>query len=255
MISSLVRKALLLVLASALFVASPAAATPIVISNTSYVFGAVSLLRDGVPVGTVDYYDSTEWATPPLSGSWNIAGSRAGTTSGSVFVASSTRGTISPTTFTGIGLTFQRASIADIPAGLGSMSWARSVHNVTFEVTSATPFSYDARYFGTTDGLYGAIVGRLESANGVPLFIDQFRSFQDLDETRSHSGVLSPGRYSLILVSDPLQLIAPGGTVQDGGFEFSMEFQPASEIPEPSTLLLLAGGLGLAWRRYRGARS
>jgi len=104
---------------------------------------------------------------------------------------------------------------------------------------------YSGHYFGASDSLFAGLVGRLEQVNGVPPFADAFRFFPSaLDETSTHSGVLPSGSYSLILVSDPLPVIAPGETNKIGGFDFTFGLAPVAATPEPGTIVLL--GLGLA---------
>jgi hypothetical protein len=246
----LARAAWFPVVAAALLMPTRAGADPIILNNSSFAFGLVSLLSGGVTIST-HQFATTDWANVPLSGTWNFAGSIAGTPSGSVFVASSTRGTISASSLSGIGLTSNRASVQDIAPALSSTSWAASIYNVSFELTERTPFTYSAHYFGTSDALFDNLVGRLDRSDEFSIFTDRFSRFQDLDENRTHSGVLAPGRYMIFLASDPGQLVAPGGTSTDGGFEFSLQLGPATgaEVPEPSTLLLVGGGLALLARR------
>ena len=247
-----------------LFAPAAASADPIVLRNTSYIFGYVTLLQDGMPVGGGQYFDTAEAGIrAPLSGGWVLSDSRTIDAGGATVIASSDLGAsfsydnFSRWTFSGSSTTVAFAFLENPAAGAGAQAWARSVYNVTFEVPEPTTYDFDGRYFGQTESVYAALVGRLEGESGWPiLFSDVFQSFSgSLDERRFHSGRLEPGVYNLVLVSDPVYLVAPGQMLKEGGFEFTFDMTP---VPEPGTMILLGSGLavaaGRALRRRRGAR-
>jgi hypothetical protein len=239
------RFGMIVLIGELLCTAGRAAADPVIFKNTSFIFGYVAVVQDGNPTSTGHFFD-TSGTSQPQSGTWTVSDSRTISERGaSATVASSVAATLSPTLFTGSGRTDSLAASNPVVSGLGAQSWGLSVFNVSFQLSEPFSFAYSGRYFGTSDSLFAGLVGRLEQVDGVPLFTDAFRFFPNsLDEMRNHSGILMPGSYSLILVSDPVAVIAPAATTKSGGFDFTFDLAPAAATPEPSSIVLL--GLGFA---------
>lgn len=234
---------------------SGAWADPIVFQNTSHIFGHVTVVENGIPIIVGSSFDtSLTGPAAPTTGSWNLTDSRDVSERGAgARIESSVEGTFAANRITGSGRVQGTASASAV-GNVGGQSWGRSVVNVTFRLDQPEVFSYRANYFAETDGIFGALVGRLspvDLASGSelpPIISDLFQFFpNNLAEQTAHSGVLEPGFYRLILVSDPLFVTAPGSTFRNSGFDVSLEFEP---VPEPGSLLLITTGLlGLAVRK------
>ncbi len=152
-------------------------------------------------------------------------------------MASSVGATLTSDGFSGSGRVTSTAEADSASATLTAESWGRSVFNVSFQLLEPHSFSYTGRYLADTDTLFGGLVGRLEDvdvSSGTSVFSDAFRFFPGaIDRTISHAGLVGPGFYSLVLVSDPLPVDAPGATRKIGGFDFTFALAPAA-VSRPS---------------------
>ncbi len=238
-------------------------ADPIVFQNTSYIFGFATVLEDGRVVNVGNFFDTSEPApSPPLTGTWGLSDTRSAALDGArAYVASSVGATLTSDGFSGSGRVTSTAEADSASATLTAESWGRSVFNVSFQLLEPHSFSYTGRYLADTDTLFGGLVGRLEGvdvSSGTSVFSDAFRFFPGaIDRTISHAGLVGPGLYSLVLVSDPLPVDAPGATRKIGGFDFTFALAPAAvPTPEPATFMLVGGGtLALAAGKWRWAKA
>jgi hypothetical protein len=248
---------------SALLPANSARADAIVYRNDASIIGVASVLENGLPApGSVGHFfdpagglgiptPSDDWPLP-TTGTWSVSDSVTYSERGATAtIAASVSGTLAPRQFTGSGLTTSTASADGAAAGIGAQTWGHAGFNIGFELTEPHTFAYTAHYFGEGDSLFSNVGAGLQPELGGRVFLDTFSFFTALDETRSHMGILGPGRYQFFAVSHPAYVTAPENSRKVGGFDFTLDLSPVEPIPEPATVLLVAAGLAGVVRRSR----
>lgn len=241
-------------------------ADAIVYRNGSYIVGVAHVLENGIPTpGSVGHFFDPTGAIggpppppeslPPTSGTWTMSDSVTHSELGATATAAaSVGGTLTPTQFTGSARTTNTAAADGVAPGISAQSWGLAGFSVAFELDEPHTFAYSARYFAEGESQFGVMLAGLEvdSLERPQVFSDTFDPFTILDESRSHTGILGPGRYLLGVRSHPWYVTTPEFTRKLTGFDFTFDLAPAAPVPEPATILLVTAGLAGIVRRAHG---
>lgn len=245
----LINRATVLAVAIWLSAVGGAWADPVVYFNLSNISGEAIISQNGVRV-FADSYGSGQ-SLPP-TGTWAINDAVAISELGASSASSGAFDiSISPNLFSGSGQSSSSAASADASAAIGAEAWSQTFFGVLFRVTEPTAYDYSARFVG--DGQMEGVLWQVDPETGLPsaaaLFYDSLGGLGGIDRTLTHSGVLMPGSYAFHALAGTRAFSTSQETAAFDSVTFALA--TAAPVPEPATLLLVAGGLAVAANRAR----
>ena len=219
-----------------------ASADPVVYFNLSHITGEAIISQNGMRVLTDAYHGGGE--TLPRTGTWAINDAVAVSELGaSAASAGAFDISISPHLFSGSGQSSSSAASADASGAIGAEAWSQTFFGVLFRLTEPLAYDYSARFVG--DGQMEGVLWQVDPETGLPsaaaLFYDSPGGLGAIDRTLTHSGVLSPGSYAFHALAGTRAFWNAQETAAFDSVTFALA--PVAPVPEPATLLLVAGGL------------